>query len=82
LLPNGWHPCDSTAVEAYRFLEDRGILQLVFVEGRLAYDYPCTPPLYENFLRAPSKGRFVNETLRPFAEFKGWSGRGRPLTRW
>lgn len=68
VLPDdGWHPCDSTAVEAFRFLRDRGVLQLVFVEGRTAYDYPCTPELYERFLRAPSKGRFVNEVLKPLA---------------
>jgi hypothetical protein len=65
VLPDGWQPCDSTAVEAFRFLPGRGLLQLVFVDGQTAYDYPCTRELYERFLRAPSKGRFVNEVLGP-----------------
>jgi hypothetical protein len=75
VLPDGWHPCNSTAVEAYRYLTDRDVLQLVFVEGRMAYDYPCSEELYGRFLRAPSKGRFVNEVLRPYAQRCGWSPR-------
>jgi hypothetical protein len=81
VLPGGWQPCDSKAVEAFRFLPDRGVLQLVFVEGRMAYDYPCTSDLYERFLRAPSKGRFVNEVLRPYAQRRGWAPSG-PLASW
>jgi hypothetical protein len=75
VLPDGWQPCNSTAVEAFRFLPDREVLQLVFVEGRMAYDYPCTAALYERFVRASSKGRFVNDVLRPHAQRSGWSPR-------
>ncbi|WP_272472843.1 KTSC domain-containing protein [Baekduia alba] len=82
MLPNGWQTCDSTAVEAFRFDRERSILHLLFVEGRVVYDYPCTPALFENFLRAPSKGRFVNETLRPYAQLRGSSPRPRRLTSW
>jgi KTSC domain len=79
VLPDGWQPCDSTAVEAFRFLPEREVLQLVFVEGQMAYDYPCTGDLYERFVRAPSKGRFVNEVLRPYADRQGGAG---PTVRW
>lgn len=79
MLPDGWQPCDSTAVEAFRFLPDRHVLQLLFVDGRMVYDYPCDEALYERFLRAASKGRFVNEVLRPHAQQRGWSPRP---TRW
>lgn len=76
MLPDrSWQSCDSTAVAAYRFLPDDGVLQLRFVEGRMAYDYPCTGALYERFLSASSKGRFVNEVLRPYAQGRGWSPR-------
>jgi KTSC domain len=75
VFPDGWQPCDSTAVEAFRFLPEDGVLQLRFVEGRMAYDYPCDAGMFERFLRAPSKGRFVNEVLTPHARRSGWSPR-------
>jgi hypothetical protein len=81
VLRGGWQPCDSTAVEAFRFLPEREVLQLVFVEGRMAYDYPCTAELYERFMGAPSKGRFVNDVLRPYAQARGWSPRPVRWTR-
>lgn len=73
MLPNGWQRCSSTAIEAFRFVADRGVLQLLFVEGRMVYDYPCDDSMYERFVRAPSKGRFVNEVLKPYAQQRGWS---------
>jgi KTSC domain len=66
--PTGWQPCSSTAVAAYRFLPDRGLLQLRFRDGQTAYDYPCDGRLFERFLAAGSKGRFVNDVLRPHAD--------------
>lgn len=75
VLPNGWQSCSSTAVEAFRFVGDRSILQVVFVEGRMVYDYPCTEAMYFRFARAGSKGQFVNEVLKPYAEQRGWSSR-------
>jgi hypothetical protein len=75
VLPDGWNRCDSTAVEAFRFEPGRGVLQLLFVEGRMVYDYPCDAQLYERFVRALSKGRFVNDVLRPHAQRRGWSPR-------
>lgn len=81
MLPSGWQRCDSSAVEAFHFAADRGVLQLLFVEGRMVYDYPCDAALYERFLRASSKGRFVNEVLRPHAQRRGWSPRPVRWTR-
>jgi hypothetical protein len=82
VLPNGWQACASTAIEAFRFVSDRGVLQLVFVEGRMVYDYPCTESMYEQFLRAPSKGRFVNGVLKPYAQQRGWSLRPYRWSTW
>lgn len=82
MLPNGWQTCTSTAIEAFRFVADRGVLQLVFVEGRMVYDYPCTELMYEQFLRAPSTGRFVNQVLKPYARQRGWSARPYRWSSW
>jgi hypothetical protein len=70
-----WHPSTSTAIEAYAYDAPAQLLHLRFRDGGTTYDYPCTPPLFENFLRAPSKGRFVTEILKPYAQFRGTSPR-------
>ena len=82
MLPNGWQRCDSTAVEAFRYLTDRSVLQIVFDDGRSVYDYPCSETTYERFLQAPSKGRFVNEVLKPEARLSGWSGSAYRWSSW
>lgn len=73
MLPSGWHPCDSTAIEAYCYVVGDGVLQIAYVAGRKVYDFPCPPALYEQFIGAVSKGRFVERTLRPYAGQRGWS---------
>lgn len=75
MLPNGWQPCRSSAIEAFRYLDDREILQLLFVGRRRPYDYPCPREMYERFLAAASKGHFHNEVLQPYAKVQGWSPR-------
>jgi hypothetical protein len=79
VLPPGFTACSSSAIDAYSFDRSTQTLRLLFDNGSTIYDYPCTPPLFENFLRAPSKGRFVNETLKPYAQFRGYSPRSRRL---
>jgi hypothetical protein len=81
VLPNGWQRCRSNAIEAFRYLEDREILQLLFVGRPWPYDYPCPRDMYERFLAAPSKGRFHNEVLQPHAKTQGWSPRPRHWPR-
>lgn len=63
-----WHPSTSSAIESYAYDAPTQTLHLRFRDGSTTYDYPCTGPLFENFLRAPSKGRFVTETLKPYAQ--------------
>jgi hypothetical protein len=75
VLPPGFTRCASSAIDAYTYDPSAQILRLLFTDGSTIYDYPCPPPLFENFLRAESKGRFVNETLKPYAELRGWSPR-------
>jgi hypothetical protein len=72
-----WQPCASSAIEAYRYDESRELLELVFVEGRMVYDCPCSAMLFAEFLVAPSKGRFVNGVLKAHAESRGWTPRPR-----
>jgi hypothetical protein len=72
-----WQRCSSSAISAFRYRN--GILELVFVEGQMAYDYPCSEMLFEEFLVAPSKGRFVNGVIKPQADSSGWTPTPRPF---
>lgn len=60
----------STAIEAYRYDPNQGVLQIVFVDGRHAYDYPCSSATFRRFVAASSKGRFVNGVLGPSSAAK------------
>ena len=68
-----WTLCDSRAVEAYQYSEADGVLQIVFRQGRRVYDYSCDAAMYDAFVGASSKGRFVDQVLRPHAHRLGWS---------
>jgi KTSC domain len=70
---NEWRTCSSRAVAAFRYLPTEGVLQVRFVKGRMTYDYPCDDRLFMAFETASSKGRFVNDVLKPHAEALGWS---------
>jgi hypothetical protein len=72
-----WQVCSSAAIAKYRHRE--GVLELVFADGDMIYDYPCSEMLYEEFLVAPSKGRFVNGVIKPHAESSGWTPTPRPF---
>jgi hypothetical protein len=82
MLPNGWQRCISTAIEAFRLIPEREVLQLRFEDGRTQYDYPCTESLHRQFVRAASKGYFVNEVLKPYAQQRVWAVRPHPWTGW
>ena len=73
MLPSSWNLCASEAIEAYRYLPDGQVLQIAYVRGRKVYDFPCTPGHYQAFLGAGSKGRYVQNVLRPYARKRGWS---------
>lgn len=75
-----WQRCDSSAIEAYRYDEARHILELLFKDNQLVYDYPCSELLFDEFVRAPSKGRFVNGVLKPHAERHNWTPSPRRLS--
>jgi len=72
-LPGDWQRSSSTAIEGYRHLPEAGVLQIVYRQGRQAYDFPCTRAMYEAFVAAGSKGRYVERVLRPYARARGWS---------
>lgn len=72
-----WKVSSSAAIERYRWRE--GVLELVSVEGQIVYDYPCSEMLFQEFLLAPSKGRFVNGVLKPHADSLGWTPKPRPF---
>ncbi len=66
-----WQRCTSSAITAYRHHD--GVLDLVFADADFYYDFPCSEMLFEEFLVAPSKGRFVNGVIKPHAERLGWT---------
>ena len=66
-----WQRCSSSAITAYRHHD--GVLDLVFADADMYYDFPCSEMLFEEFLVAPSKGRFVNGVIKPHAEQLGWT---------
>lgn len=72
-----WQPCASSAISAYRHHD--GVLDIVFTDAGTYYSFPCSDLLFEEFLVAPSKGRFVNGVLKPHAERLGWHPTPRPL---
>jgi hypothetical protein len=74
-----WQPCSSSAVFAYRYGD--GVLEVVFADADHSYDYPCSEFMFEEFLVAPSKGRFVNGILKPHAEDQGWKPTPRRFER-
>lgn len=74
MLPSGWNLCPgSEAIEAYRYLAGEETLQIAYVSGRKVYDFPCPAFHFEGFLRAGSKGGYVQNVLRPYAHQRGWS---------
>jgi hypothetical protein len=79
-VPRGdWQRCSSSAVSAYRYRD--GVLELVFADADHSYDYPCSEFLFEEFLVAPSKGRFVNGILKRHAQDLGWTPTPRRFER-
>ena len=75
-MDNSWHTSTSRAVEAYRYLPSQAVLQIVFRQGRSVYDYPCDSATYAAFVRAASKGQFVDQVLKANAQRLGWSRPG------
>jgi hypothetical protein len=72
-----WHLSSSAAIDRYR--HRAGALEIVFAGDDEYYEFPCSEMLYEEFIVAPSKGRFVNGVLKPHAEALGWRPRPKPL---
>jgi hypothetical protein len=79
----GWQTTSSKAIRLFRFLPDEDVLEIVYRgtsrSSRTAYAFPCDERLYQAFLTAWSKGRFVEKTLKPYAQRLGWSVRSRPF---
>ncbi len=62
-------PVDSSALDAAGYDAERRELHVAYKGGR-AYVYLDVPPeTYEAFLRAPSKGTFVNAEVKPRHRF-------------
>jgi hypothetical protein len=78
MIPSDWQHGGSSAIAAFRYLSGEGVLQVAYTKGRLVYDFPCPPEMYERFLSAGSRGRFVQNVMRPYARQRGWSRAGYP----
>jgi KTSC domain-containing protein len=73
-----WQLSSSAAIDRYRYRA--GALEIVFAgDDDCYYEFPCSEMLYEEFLVAPSKGRFVNGVLKPHVEAFGWTPTPKPL---
>jgi hypothetical protein len=73
VIPGDWQQCASEAIAAFRYIPEDQVLQIAYVQGRKVYDFPCQADLFEQFLAAHSKGRFVQHVLRPHARSLSWS---------
>jgi KTSC domain len=73
MLPNGWTPGQSSAIEAYRYDPDAEVLQVAYTQGRRVYDFPCPSDMFAEFERVSSRGTYVQQILRPYARQRGWS---------
>jgi hypothetical protein len=73
VTPSDWHPGGSNAIEAFRYVTADEVLQIAYQRGRVVYDFPCPPAMYDKFLQAGSRGRFVQNVMRPYARQQGWS---------
>ena len=72
-----WQLSSSAAIDRYRHRADA--LEIVFADSDEYYTFPCSELLYDEFLLAPSKGRFVNGVLKPHADSLGWTPTPKPL---
>jgi len=54
-----WEESRSTVVKAYRYDAARGILQIRSRRSGKLREFDCPPARYEDFLQAPSQGRFL-----------------------
>ena len=72
-----WQLSSSAAIDRYRYRA--GALEIVFADSDEYYAFPCSEMLFEEFVLAPSKGRFVNGVLKPQAERREWTPTPRPF---
>ena len=63
-------PVDSSALDAVGYDPRRRVLHVAYKGGR-EYAYLDVPPdVYDALLQADSKGRFVNEVVKPRYRFE------------
>lgn len=79
VLPSDWQPGESNAIAAFRYVAADELLQIAYHRGRVVDDFPCPPAMYGQFVRAASRGRFVQNVMRPHARQQGWF---QPAYRW
>lgn len=63
-VPVSWVPLESSAMEAVAYNEDSATLRILFRKGYVYEFYVVPSSVYQEFLRATSKGRFFDEILR------------------
>lgn len=78
-IPGDWQPGQSDAIAAFRYVVADEVLQIAYHRGRVVCDFPCTSRMYDRCLHAASRGRFVQNVMRPYARRQGWS---RPAYPW
>jgi hypothetical protein len=60
----------STSIRAAGYSAPDRVMRIQYIEGRV-YDYKNVPPsVYEEFLKADSKGQFVNWEIKPNFDYE------------
>lgn len=66
MLESGTYPVDSSAIELAEWDHTAQVLWIKWIGNNKMYEFKCSDQVVEDFLNAPSKGKFVNNVLRKY----------------
>lgn len=61
-------PVESSSIRSVGYDVKAWTLEIEFVDGDLYWYHPVPGSVYAALMRAPSKGRFVNNRIKPYYE--------------
>ena len=57
---------NSEAIREIEYFEDEEVLEIMFTSGKTYKYYAVEQKVYNDFLKADSKGRFYNERIKGY----------------